>query len=365
MWPNILRSAALTSALAVALLLPASAVADQVGTVTLNGYGGVAEQVYTTENTYLLFGAVGSANAQSQLYVSIYPSDWPNTQRTDIYFVLPPGPVAPGTYTAPGGWSNGQPGLIFQGFGSGVFCDGGTFTIHSVNTGNPWGIEFDVRWQQVCSGAQVSGQATFIAVVPPDTTPPALELPSGGWVPTKATSADGAFVNFTVTARDDRDPNPRVACVPPSGSHFPIGLTQVECTATDEAGNTASANLTVLVSGWASGHGRFGTEGNGQVGFTLSNERVTFDRGTRFSFTGDVDWVTGEGNGAALTGTGTWNGQGGYAFEISVADNAPWGRLRDTIDVVVRDPAGAIVLTSFGPQLLKQGDIVVAHAGSS
>ena len=113
-----------------------------------------------------------------------------------------------------------------------------------------------------------------------------------------------------------------------------------------------------------SGHGVFGTEGNGRVSFTLSNEQVTFDRGTRFSFTGDVESVTGAGKEAALTGTGTWNGKSGYAFEVSVVDNASWGRLKDTIDVAVRDPEGAIVLTSFGPQLLKQGDIVVTPADS-
>jgi probable HAF family extracellular repeat protein len=110
-----------------------------------------------------------------------------------------------------------------------------------------------------------------------------------------------------------------------------------------------------------SGRGRFNTEGNGQVVFTLSNEQVSFDRvrGERFSFAGDVESVTGAENHATLTGTGSWNGQDGYAFEVSVVDKASWGRLEDTIDVVIRDPAGAVVFTSFGPQILKQGDISV------
>jgi hypothetical protein len=115
---------------------------------------------------------------------------------------------------------------------------------------------------------------------------------------------------------------------------------------------------------YVSGHGRFNTEGNGQVTFTLSNEQVSFDRvrGERFSFTGDVESVTGSGNEATLTGTGTWNGTSGYSFEVSVADKGGWGRLTDTIEVVIRDPSGALVLTSFGPQVLKQGDIVVTPA---
>jgi len=49
---------------------------------------------------------------------------------------------------------------------------------------------------------------------------------------------------------------------------------------------------------------------------------------------------------------------------VSVVDNAPWGVYKDTIDAVVRDPQGAIVLTSFGPKLLKQGDIAVTPADS-
>ena len=112
-----------------------------------------------------------------------------------------------------------------------------------------------------------------------------------------------------------------------------------------------------------SGHGRFGTDGEwGRVDFTLSNEQVTFDRGTRFSFSGEVESVTGSGKEATLSGSGSWNGKSGHAFSVSVVDNAPWGVYKDTIDVVVRDPQGTIVLTSFGPKLLKQGDISVTPA---
>ena len=115
-----------------------------------------------------------------------------------------------------------------------------------------------------------------------------------------------------------------------------------------------------------SGHGRFNTEGNGQVVFTLSNEQVSFDRmrGERFSLTGDVTSVTGSANEATLTGLGTWNGQSGYTFEASVFDKGGWGRLEDTISVVIRDPAGSVAFTSSGPQLLKQGDITVTPADS-
>ena len=113
-----------------------------------------------------------------------------------------------------------------------------------------------------------------------------------------------------------------------------------------------------------SGHGRFNTDGNGQVIFTLANDAVSLDRvrGARFAFAGPIASLAGSENAATLSGMGTWNGQSGYTFEVSVVDNANWGRLEDTISVVIRDPWGAVVITSFGPQILKQGNIVVAPA---
>ena len=114
------------------------------------------------------------------------------------------------------------------------------------------------------------------------------------------------------------------------------------------------------------GQGQF-ADGGGRVYFKLSNDSVALDRarGERFSLVGDVESVTGSGNEATLTGTGSWNGQNGYAFEVSVVDKASQGKLEDTISVVIRAPSGAIVLPRFGPQLLKHGDITVAPADSS
>jgi Tfp pilus assembly protein PilV len=96
-----------------------------------------------------------------------------------------------------------------------------------------------------------------------DTTPPTLTVPED--ITVEATSADGAVVTFTVTAEDDvdgtatLDENNRliqdnvggdidISCDPPSGSEFAIGETVVQCTATDEAGNTATASFTVIIN---------------------------------------------------------------------------------------------------------------------
>lgn len=86
-----------------------------------------------------------------------------------------------------------------------------------------------------------------LAITPmPDTVPPSLRGPELIDVP--ATSPSGAVVTFAVLARDDRDLDPPpVTCHPPSGSTFPVGTTTVTCTATDRAGNQATATFSVTV----------------------------------------------------------------------------------------------------------------------
>jgi hypothetical protein len=78
-----------------------------------------------------------------------------------------------------------------------------------------------------------------------DTTPPVLTVQANMVV--NATSAAGAVVNFTASATDLVDASPTVACAPPSGSTFPFGVTTVNCTATDDSGNTDSGSFTVTV----------------------------------------------------------------------------------------------------------------------
>ncbi len=80
-----------------------------------------------------------------------------------------------------------------------------------------------------------------------DQTPPQLVLPSDFGVPPERWF--GALVEYAglVSATDDFDPNPAVVCTPPSPSTFPIGTTQVQCTATDKAGNTTTGAFSVTV----------------------------------------------------------------------------------------------------------------------
>jgi hypothetical protein len=54
-------------------------------------------------------------------------------------------------------------------------------------------------------------------------------------------------VSYTLPAVADDCPGATVACVPPSGSVFTVGMTTVTCTATDASGNTATCSFAVNV----------------------------------------------------------------------------------------------------------------------
>jgi hypothetical protein len=92
-----------------------------------------------------------------------------------------------------------------------------------------------------------SSNASFmVTVIPPDTTPPVLSVPSS--MTADATSARGAAVTYGVSAVDDRDLDPIVACAPPSGTIFAPGTTTVDCSARDHAGNASAKSFTIRVS---------------------------------------------------------------------------------------------------------------------
>ncbi len=78
-----------------------------------------------------------------------------------------------------------------------------------------------------------------------DTTDPVLTLP--GNITEEATGPNGAAVSFTTSATDEDPASPNVTCDKNSGDTFPIGTTTVNCSATDAAGNEATASFTVTV----------------------------------------------------------------------------------------------------------------------
>ncbi|HXF48904.1 MAG TPA: HYR domain-containing protein [Verrucomicrobiae bacterium] len=79
-----------------------------------------------------------------------------------------------------------------------------------------------------------------------DNTAPIVTCPANIDVNNDPATCD-AVVNFTATATDNCAPTPSVVCVPPSGTAFPVGVTTVTCTATDDCGNSSSCSFTVTV----------------------------------------------------------------------------------------------------------------------
>jgi hypothetical protein len=100
------------------------------------------------------------------------------------------------------------------------------------------------RFEGVAGHFSTYAVATFSRV---DTTPPVVTVPAG--LAVDATSPAGANVTYSASARDGVDPSPTLVCAPASGSTFAIGTTTVSCTATDAAGNSASARFDVHVRG--------------------------------------------------------------------------------------------------------------------
>ncbi len=103
-----------------------------------------------------------------------------------------------------------------------------------------------------CSASDPSGNKTtgsFNVVV--NNVPPTLQLPST--ITTNATSPAGTMVTYTVTASDPIYPSSQLTinCSPASGSTFAIGITTVNCSVTDPAGNNVTGSFQVVVQGAA------------------------------------------------------------------------------------------------------------------
>ena len=89
-----------------------------------------------------------------------------------------------------------------------------------------------------------TGHGSFtVSVV--DTTAPNLGVP--GPASYEATGPDGAAVSFVTSAADLVDGDLATTCDHDSGDTFPLGVTEVTCSATDTAGNTGHGSFTISV----------------------------------------------------------------------------------------------------------------------
>jgi len=99
-----------------------------------------------------------------------------------------------------------------------------------------------LSYQDALGNPAASASASNVLI---DTTPPILTLPAN--ISTEATSASGAVVNFSVNASDMASGAVMPSANPPSGGTFSLGMTTVNVSATDGAGNTQTGSFTVTV----------------------------------------------------------------------------------------------------------------------
>jgi hypothetical protein len=124
------------------------------------------------------------------------------------------------------------------------------FNAPLLTTGQDGLLEFQLK---VTDNSGLFDLATCMTLIN-DVTAPVITVPAN--ITAEATSAAGAIVDYDASAQDAvDDAAPRLlACIPPSGSAFPLAApptqqktTAVACTATDTAGNTATAGFNVTV----------------------------------------------------------------------------------------------------------------------
>jgi hypothetical protein len=95
-------------------------------------------------------------------------------------------------------------------------------------------------------GASNTASCTFTVTVQ-DTTAPTLTCPANQTIASAPNGAATAATYMTPTATDNC-PGATVACVPASGSSFPVGTTTVTCTASDASPNSPDATCSFTIT---------------------------------------------------------------------------------------------------------------------
>ncbi len=82
---------------------------------------------------------------------------------------------------------------------------------------------------------------------PPVPAPPEISCPAP--VAVAAVTSAGADVNYALPESRNGQGTVSVACTPPSGTRFPLGVTEIQCVATDSLSRTGSCTFSVTVAG--------------------------------------------------------------------------------------------------------------------
>lgn len=212
-------------------------IGDPEGTATIvdpDGVGGPNPAITVSEPT-VVEGDQGTRRAQFHIHLSRAPST-----NVSITYTTVDGSAAAGTdYTAklPGSVVF-APGQISKTLDVVVAAD------TAAEDTSQFSLDVSVTGGSPVEELSMSASASIVdddadAVAPAVTVPGSLRV--------DATTPAGAAVSYEVSAVDAVDGDVPATCSTPSGATFPIGITQVTCTAEDASGNAGSATFSVTV----------------------------------------------------------------------------------------------------------------------
>ena len=260
----------------------AAEAADAVGVASIESDAPPVFPIGTTVVTWTASDAAGNAAAARQ--------------SVEVRDTTPPSIVIPAPITleasAPGGYPVGA-GSLFELPASSDLA--GPVTLESdAPPVLPLGATV-LTWTAADAAGNTATAAQEITVR--DTVPPSLRAPAN--ITADATGPETAAVLGTANATDLVDPSPAVESDAPSV--FPIGTTAVTWSATDAAGNRATAAQSVAILACGRPHAQFnvitGTAGDDVLSGTAGDDLV-------FALAGDDVILAGPGDDCILAGPG-------------------------------------------------------------
>lgn len=190
----------------------------------------------------------------------------------------------------------------------------------------------------------------------------------------------GVTVSFVVTGANGGAAG---ACAPATCVTGADGKVAFTYTGTNVGDDTINAAITVdgsrqtatAAKTWVDAPRTGSVKGKGAFATGKAFGRITFavdanaGGGTFEGLTGNghrwkatsVELFAQAGNAVSFGGSAEVDKKPGYTYGVAFIDNGSPGR-EDTVQLIIRDATGAVVITSDGPQKLKSGDVVVSDA---
>jgi parallel beta-helix repeat protein len=186
--------------------------------------------------------ASGNSAFDVQLVTVLDPGNEPNPEPTNSTDSTPPNITPPSDVIAE---ATGT--LTILNLGVPVVSDledpEPEVTNDAPSAGFPIGTTI-VTWVVIDTAGNNAGATQVVNII--DTNSPTIAVPADMTV--EATGSGGAIVNYTaVSALDIVDGPLDVVCLPAQGTTFPLGTTDVFCSAVDSNGNEGSDSFTVTV----------------------------------------------------------------------------------------------------------------------